>query len=256
MHEARPLLIVAALQEERAPFEARATALRPHPLRAGSPDELLLGSIDDTPVALLRCGVGKLAASAATSLAMELAPSGVISVGSAGALHPGFSIGDVVIANEVLQHDFGVVHGSGFSLFGYGTSLPSTGEPRIRSSVELAEAALAAARSTTGSLVDPKGAGGSVRLSVGSIATGDSFINDQVVRDEIRQRTSADLVEMEGAAIAYVAARHALPWLVVRSVSDAGDHDADLTFDRYLPIAAENAASVVAAILPLLATVR
>lgn len=246
----RPLLIVTALDEERRPFEARADGLAPRAMRTGAADALLLGSIDGLPVALLRCGVGKLAAATATAIAMELSPRGVISVGSAGALHPGFAIGDVVIADEVLQHDFGVVHAAGFDLFGYGTALPSGGEPRIRSIGDLARSALDAARGIGSTLVDPSGRGRDVRLSIGTIATGDAFVNDRASRDAIRDRTNADLVEMEGAAIAYVATRHLLPWLIVRSVSDAGDGDANVSFDRYLLAASENAAAVVTAILP------
>ena len=192
----------------------------------------------------------KIAATLATTNAMELAPRGVISVGSAASLHPGFAIGDVVISTEVLQHDFGTAHAGGFDLFGYGAPLPSGGDPRIRAPEELGAAALDAAKGLGSQLIDPTGAGREIRLSRGVIATGDAFINDHVTRDAIQAQSGADLVEMEGAAIAYVASRHGTPWLVVRSVSDAGDGGAHLSFDRYLPIAAMNAASVVATILP------
>ena len=57
---------------------------------------------------------------------------------------------------------------------------------------------------------------------------------------------------MEGAAIAYVARAHGIPWLVVRSVSDAGDNDADFSFTEYLALASRNAAEIVRAILPVL----
>ena len=170
--------------------------------------------------------------------------------------HARFSIGDVVIAHEVLQHDFGVVHDAGFELFGYGATLPSRGNPRIRTSAGLTAVALDAARAVESGLADPRSRGRTVRLSVGSIATGDSFVNSRTARDAIRERTDADLVEMEGAAIAYVATEHRLPWLIVRSVSDAGDDDADLAFDRYLATASENAAAVVTAILPAFEHVR
>jgi adenosylhomocysteine nucleosidase len=248
--ESRPLLIVTALDAERAPIEGLATGLTRRDLRAGGEGDLLIGAINGVAVALLRCGVGKLAATLATTGAMELHPRGVISVGSAASLHPGFAIGDVVISNEVLQHDFGAARSGGFDLFGYGAPLPSAGDPRIRAAERLGAAALAAASSVAQQLIDPAGSGRAMRLSRGVIATGDAFINDHATRDAIQARTGADLVEMEGAAIAYVASRHGTPWLVVRSVSDAGDGGADVSFDRYLPIAAKNAATVVAAILP------
>ena len=248
--DGRPILIVTALEAERAPFEALATGIERRELRTGGERDLLTGTIDGVFVALLRCGVGKVAAASATTEAMELAPRGVVSVGSAASLHRGFAIGDVVISTEVLQHDFGTAHAGGFDLFGYGAPLPSGGDPRIRAPEELGAAALDAAKGLGSQLIDPTGAGREIRLSRGVIATGDAFINDHVTRDAIQAQSGADLVEMEGAAIAYVASRHGTPWLVVRSVSDAGDGGAHLSFDRYLPIAAMNAASVVATILP------
>jgi adenosylhomocysteine nucleosidase len=250
----RPILIVTALDAERAPIEALATGLTIRSLRAGVEGDLLIGTIDGARVALLRCGVGKVAAALATTSAMELSPRGVISVGSAASLHPGFAIGDVVISTEVLQHDFGAARDARFDLFGYGTPLPSSGDPRIRAAERLGAAAIAAASSLGSKLTDPAGSGREIRISRGVIATGDAFINDRATRDAIQARTGADLVEMEGAAIAYVASRHDAPWIVVRSVSDAGDGGADVSFDRYLPIAARNAATVVASILPAFST--
>ena len=87
-------------------------------------------------------------------------------------------------------------------------------------------------------------------MSVGRIATGDWFVNDHATRDAIAQRTGADLVEMEGAAIAFVAERFGVPWIVIRSVSDAGDASAPTAFDEPLPPAAANAASTGEAIPP------
>ncbi|MFM9166553.1 MAG: 5'-methylthioadenosine/S-adenosylhomocysteine nucleosidase, partial [Candidatus Limnocylindrus sp.] len=59
-------------------------------------------------------------------------------------------------------------------------------------------------------------------------------------------------VEMEGAAIAYAARTHNVPWLVIRSVSDSGDGEADLSFWEYLALASKNAAEIVRTILPAL----
>jgi adenosylhomocysteine nucleosidase len=57
---------------------------------------------------------------------------------------------------------------------------------------------------------------------------------------------------MEGAAIAYAARTNGIPWLVIRSVSDAGDGEATLSFWEYLALASKNAAEIVRAILPAL----
>ena len=239
-----PVLIAAALSAERAALEAIAVGLQAHTLPGIAEGDLLVGTIDGTAVALLRCGVGKVAAATAVAAASALKPRCIISVGSAGALHAGHRIGDVVISTEVLQHDFAAVSASGFTLFGYGSDWPSKGDPLLRSDPAMTKAAEAAAQSAA------RTRGFSV--SSGRITTGDWFVNDATTRDAIATRTGADLVEMEGAAVAYVAQQFRTPWIVIRSVSDAGDGSAAPSFDEYLALASANAAAIVRAILPLL----
>ncbi|MEI6271434.1 MAG: 5'-methylthioadenosine/S-adenosylhomocysteine nucleosidase [Chloroflexota bacterium] len=240
----RPVLIAAALKQERAALEAIATGLEAHVIPGIRTGDLLVGEIDGTAVALLRCGVGKVAAAAAVAAASALLPRCIISVGSAGALHAGHKVGDVVISTEVLQHDFAAVTASGFALFGYGSDWPSNGDPLLRSDPAIAALAESAARSI--------GSARGFAVSSGRITTGDWFVNDAATRDAIAARSKADLVEMEGAAIAYVAQQYGTPWIVIRSVSDAGDGNAAPSFDEYLELASNNAAAIVRAVLPLL----
>ena len=239
-----PTLIAAALSEERAALEALATDMVPHALPGLAEGALLNGHIDGHSVALLRCGVGKVASVVAVTAALAIEPRCVISVGSAGALHAGYRVGDVLLAEGVLQHDFAAAEADGFRLFGYGADIPSKGNPLLVADPELVTAAFNAATPTTTRL--------GITLRRGRIATGDWFVADQKIRDAIAQRSSADLVEMEGAAIAYAARTHGIPWLVIRSVSDSGDGQADLSFWEYLALASKNAAEIVRAILPAL----
>jgi len=239
-----PTLIAAALSEERAALEALATDLVPHALPGLAEGALLIGHIDGHPVALLRCGVGKVASVVAVTAALAIEPRCVISVGSAGALHAGYRVGDVLLAEGVLQHDFAAAEADGFRLFGYGADIPSKGNPLLVADPELVTAAFNTATPTTTHL--------GITLRRGRIATGDWFVADQRVRDAIAARSEADLVEMEGAAIAYAARTHGIPWLVIRSVSDSGDGEADLSFWEYLALASKNAAEIVRAILPAL----
>jgi adenosylhomocysteine nucleosidase len=237
-------LIAAALSQERAALEALATDLTPYSLPGLADGALLTGLIDGHPVALLRCGVGKVASVVAVTAALALEPRCVISVGSAGALHAGYRVGDVLLAESVLQHDFAAAESDGFRLFGYGSDVPSTGEPLLVADPELITAAFAAAAPATARL--------GISLRRGRIATGDWFVADPAVRDAIATRSAADLVEMEGAAIAYAARAHHTPWLVIRSVSDSGDGAATQSFWEYLALASKNAAEIVRAILPAL----
>lgn len=56
------------------------------------------------------------------------------------------------------------------------------------------------------------------------LATGDTFVADPAVRDALARR--ADLVDMEGYAVAYACRRAGVPVRLVKHVSDAADDTA------------------------------
>ena len=68
---------------------------------------------------------------------------------------------------------------------------------------------------------------------VGIIATGNYFVDDPQKVEQVIRETGADAVEMEGAAVAHVAARNDVPALVIRALSDNADTDYEdfKTFD-------------------------
>ncbi|KAB7789741.1 5'-methylthioadenosine/S-adenosylhomocysteine nucleosidase [Bifidobacterium leontopitheci] len=83
----------------------------------------------------------------------------------------------------------------------------------------------------------------------GIIASGNYFVDTPEQTARVIHDTGADAVEMEGAAVAHVAARNDVPVLVIRALSDDADTDYEefRTFDisRY----ADTAARVVVGIL-------
>ena len=64
----------------------------------------------------------------------------------------------------------------------------------------------------------------SVHHITGIIATGNYFVDDPKKVEQVIRETGADAVEMEGAAVAHVAARNGLPVLVIPRVSDNARH--------------------------------
>ena len=56
------------------------------------------------------------------------------------------------------------------------------------------------------------------------LATGDLFVEDSAVRARLAEM--ADLVDMEGYAVAWVARRHGVPVELIKLVSDPADEDA------------------------------
>ena len=56
-------------------------------------------------------------------------------------------------------------------------------------------------------------------------------------------------VEMEAAAIAQVCHAMQIPFVVVRAISDVADKESHLSFDEFLPLAAEKSSEMVLAML-------
>ena len=58
---------------------------------------------------------------------------------------------------------------------------------------------------------------------VGGIASGDCFVTDNIMRDNIYNRTGCIAVDMESASIAHTASKNQIPFLIIRSISDFAD---------------------------------
>jgi 5'-methylthioadenosine/S-adenosylhomocysteine nucleosidase len=183
---------------------------------------------------LVKSGIGKVfCALVAQRLIDVFAPKALIFTGVAGALNPGYAIGDVVVSRDCVQHD---VDGRALG-FPRGTLLYTERRefPADRELVDLALSAKADGH----------------RIREGRIVTGDQFMTrDEIdhhryLVDELR----GDAVEMEGGALAQVAAVNGIPYVVIRTLSDRADGDAVHDFNRFLPVIARNSFAVVERIL-------
>lgn len=194
------------------------------------------GSLDGVPVLLAQCGVGKVnAAAVAQLLALQRARC-LIFTGVAGALDPSLVVGDIVVATEAGQHDVDVTP------LGYERGMVP-GEPLFWA----ADPALVDLTiSVAAGLSD-------ARVVRGRVLSGDQFIADPERTRELRVRFDASCVEMEGAAVAQVCHRAGLPFVIIRSISDSADHDAQVSFREFTELAAGRAKQLVRALLRKLA---
>jgi len=239
------IAIVSAMHQELAALLACMPDEEPL-LRAGR--RFWIGHLDGHEVVAVLSGVGKVAAAAtATLLAGELGVGLAIFTGTAGGLHPGARVGDVVVADALLQHDMDASplfprHEVPF----YGTDRFAT-DPGL--SKALAEAAGAVLEAAAGG---PRAGGSdaaegldaaalasfgiaSPRLHRGLVLSGDRFVATAAESEALRQRLPEALaVEMEGAALAQVAFDFGLPFAVVRTVSDRADDAAHVDFMRFV----------------------
>jgi adenosylhomocysteine nucleosidase len=186
---------------------------------------------------LVRCGVGKVNATLCTQLVVDRYDvDAVLCTGTAGALHDGLDIGDVVVSRDCVQHDVhvefldlprGAIPFSDLRFF-------SASPPLLRR-----------ARSVTLP-------GRAVR--VGRVCTGDTFVQDPAARADLRASLEGDCVEMEGAAVGQVCILNDVPFLLVRAISDRADGASDVDFKAFLREAAHASAEVVLHLLDTLSS--
>ncbi|MBI1801001.1 MAG: 5'-methylthioadenosine/S-adenosylhomocysteine nucleosidase [Chloroflexi bacterium] len=224
--------LVGALAVEVAPLvrEAQAGESELHPAKAterrlGQP--VYRGRLGATDVLIVEVGIGKVRAAATLQSVIERYPiERVIALGSAGAVNPGLSVGDVVIAQRVTQHDFMLITRR---------NLPGAGHEWIMTdaglTVQLVEAATRV--------------GLGARVKTGSIITGDTVIVDSEARQRLWETFGADCVEMEGAALALVCTLNQIPFALARGLTDRADAEAVGSFRERINEVSETVASVV-----------
>ncbi|MCT8741918.1 5'-methylthioadenosine/S-adenosylhomocysteine nucleosidase [Glaesserella parasuis] len=191
------------------------------------------GKINNTDVALLQSGIGKTASAMGTALLLQLAkPEMVINTGSAGGLDANLNVGDIVISTEVRHHDVDV------TAFGYEKGQLPANPAAFMANEQLAQIAIKETEKA-----------GFNALS-GLICSGDLFVNGSDMIARIRNDfPSVKAVEMEAASIAQVCHAFQVPFVVVRAISDVADKESHLSFDEFLPLAAEKSSEIVLAML-------
>jgi adenosylhomocysteine nucleosidase len=179
---------------------------------------LTAGSIRGRDVFVVKAhSFGKVAAGAATQLAIERHnPRAIISFGSAGALVEDLEVGDVVVAEELIQGDAGVVTSIGFE---------HTGSTRESESGLVGAKTYACDRSLLDAARGIKSfeasAGSAAKVRFGPVVTCDQFIVSREAKRDLNSRFGALVIEMEAAAVAQIASICGVPFVAVKSVSDA-----------------------------------
>ena len=252
---ARPLGIIAALSEEVRHL-GHALAVDDKIVRGGY--SFRQGRLDDVPVVLVEAGIGKVnTALVATLLFDHFGCRSVLLTGVAGGIDPGLGIGDVVIADRLIQHDYGAVIAGAIKPFRPGVA--PIGESRAPLGFDLAsDIRLRLQERLDGFTLPPLHAavtGGAARqptIRFGTILSGDQFINCETTRKRLFDSFHAQAAEMEGAAVAQVAAQFNVPCVVVRCLSDLAGGESHLDFPAFLAATAESAALVLRRIVPVL----
>lgn len=221
--------------------------------------DFLSGAMDGVPLIAVEAGIGKIqTAMVATLLVQRFGCKALMFSGVAGGLSPDLAIGDSVIATRAIQHDYGALvdHGADEGLVRYQPGVPPLpGFPQDHGYsvdpglLERVETSLQGFHLPPISL-PPMLPERHPNIHFGPIATGDQFINSATARDSLFAETGALAVEMEGAAMAQVAERFGVPWLLLRTLSDLAGAESHLDFNTFMSAAAEGAASLVRHLMP------
>lgn len=189
--------------------------------------------IEGQEVVFACCGVGKVNASiCAGALVRDFGAECIVNIGIAGAVGQGLGVLDVVLSKDAVYHDIeaGVLT----------EYFPNC--DRFKADEMLLELAGKAC----GNVLE-KGR----NVKVGTVATGDMFIGDKKLGSDIRERTGAECVEMEGAAVAHTAYVFGRPFVIIRSMSDSADDSPGMDYCHFKPIAADQSTRIVHEMLRL-----
>jgi len=238
---AEPALIgiLCALPEEQ---ELLVEAMGDPPLLPGVGLEARRGTLGGLEVVIAAAGVGKVkAATTATLLVERLDCRALVLSGVAGGLSDTLGIGDIVVADRVIDIDYGRVTDSGHIVYQPGSlPLPEVKpDPGYRMASNMAERIQAR-------LDDSE-----IAATLGTIVTGDAFLASTRIRDELAAEWDALAIEMEGSALCGVAERFELPWLIVRALSDRAGEGSGADFRAFVSSAAANSATLVRELLPV-----
>lgn len=187
------------------------------------------GLISDKECVIVEGGVGKVnAARTAQILIDNFKIDYLLNVGVAGGIDESLNVGDIVIGQRLVQHDFDITafdHKKGY--------IPNIGD-YINADEELVKLATKVITSTE-----------NTQVKTGTIASGDIFITDQNISKEINKEFDALCVEMEGASIAQVAKLCNIPFLILRSISDVPNNNNKVTYEEFLEKSTKIIAKVV-----------
>ena len=189
------------------------------------------GELETLPVVVVVCGVGKVNAALCVQILCDcFGVTHVVNTGVAGSLCADLDIGDFVIAEDAMYHDFDChVLNPDYPV----GQVPGLSVRMFPADKLLVDCAYAAAQQVHAG-----------HARIGRVASGDQFICQYDKKEKIIADTGALCAEMEGAAIAHAAWRNGIPFVVIRAISDKADGSAEMDYPTFEVMAARRCAAV------------
>ncbi len=232
------LVVIGAMDEEIALLRAAMT-ISGEATHAGI--VVTRGEFQDVEIVLAQCGVGKVNAAICTQMLIDLyQPARLVFSGVAGGLLPNMRVGDLIVASHLIQFDvdltaFGRRHGE----------LPEK-DRMIHSDPDLIQNATEAFDAVF------KGDDGDPNLMIGTVVSGDRFVQDTDTLRWLQREFAALATEMEGAAVGYACQINDLPFVVVRGLSDTANESAPEDFSSNLHTVCQNSYRLLQRLIPVM----
>ncbi len=193
--------------------------------------DFYMGKMSGKNIVLVRSRVGKVNAAICTQVMIDLyGVDYVINTGVAGAISKDLDVGDIVISSDLVHHDFDTTAIG--EPIGVNTSIS---ESFFKADEEL----IRIAKEACNEVIKDN------NIFVGRIGTGDQFVSNPDTKQRIWDNFNVYCTEMEGAAIAQTCYLNKIPFVVIRAISDKADEDANISFETFVKMAAENSSNVV-----------
>ena len=187
------------------------------------------GQLEGLDVVVVVCGVGKVNAAMCVQVLCDcFGVTHVLNTGIAGSLYSDLDIGDFVISQDAMYHDFNCHNLNPAYAIGQVPGLPVLRFPADQMLIDCAKNAA--------QQLD------SAHVMVGTVASGDQFVCWDDVKQSIIENTQALCTEMEGAAIAHTAWKNQIPFVIIRAISDKADHSVEMEYPVFEAMAAKNCA--------------
>ncbi|TFF65360.1 5'-methylthioadenosine/adenosylhomocysteine nucleosidase [Helcococcus ovis] len=190
--------------------------------------DFYFGKINNQDVILTKSGVGKVNASIITTLMiMTYHPDYIVNIGTAGGMLKEQNTLDIVISENVIQHDFDTSYIDGKS----GIGITTKSDELLRNKVK---------ESFLKNKVDSN-------IYFGDIISGDVFVGEEVKVLELKEKfPTAIACEMEAAAIGYTCDKFNIPFIIIRSLSDIVHHDnSNIDFMKNVEITSKRSADML-----------
>ena len=208
------IAIMGAMSEEVAPILKK---LGSYKTTKYADNEYYEASYNGVDVVVAYSKIGKVFSTlTASTMIQKFGCDKLLFSGVAGGINPSLKIGDLIVASKLSQHDLDI------TAFGHPMGFVPGGSVFVEADKNLIAISKDVASELGKTVIE------------GVIATGDQFVHDEKVKENILKHFSADALEMEGASVAVVCDALNVPFFILRAISDTADTDASFSFDEFM----------------------